>query len=112
MVFALLYILLIHLFNLIAECNAYSTSYEKIDGMNFHPGYPHMTWEPTRYGSSIDGPECQTFCSEKLEFTCVAVYRRPGYCFATWIRVEEDINLYSQYYTNDTQFTEYIRKCL
>ena len=83
-----------------------------INGMNFHPGYPHMTWEPTRTSSTMTGSECKIFCSDTTSFTCVAVYRRPGYCFATWIRVEEDIDLYSQYYTNDTQFTEYIRKCL
>ena len=84
-----------------------------ISGMKFYPTYPHMTWEPTLVGSSLTGSDCQTFCTDKSEFTCVAVYHRPpGYCFATWIRVEDDIDLYSQFYTNDTDFTEYIRKCL
>ena len=83
-----------------------------ISGMNFNPGYPLMTWEPTMTGSTLTGSDCQTFCSGRSDFTCVAVYHRTGYCFATWIRVEEDIDLYSQYYTNDTEFTEYIRKCL
>ena len=83
-----------------------------INGMNFHPGYPHMTWKPTMTSATMTGSQCKTFCSGTTSFTCVAVYRRPGYCFATWIRVEEDIDLYSQCYSNDTQFTEYIRKCL
>ena len=84
-----------------------------ISGMNFYPTYPHVTWAPTMTGSSLTVSICQTYCTDMSKFTCVAVYHRPpDYCFATWIRVEDDIDLYSQFYTNDTDFTEYIRKCL
>ena len=83
-----------------------------INGMLFYPASPHMTWAPTMTGSTVTGSRCKRFCSDTTKFTCVAVYFKPGYCFATWIRVEEDIDLYRQYYNNDTQFTEYIRKCL
>ena len=101
-----------HFSNLILECTSYSNNYAMINGMIFRPGNLHMNWQPTWTSSTMTGSECKTFCSATTSFTCVAVYRRPGYCFATWIRVEEDIDLYRQYYTSDTQFTEYIRKCL
>jgi hypothetical protein len=65
--------------------------------------YLHIYYKYLYIFTTMTGSECKTFCSDTTSFTCVAVYRRPGYCFATWIRVEEDIDLYSQYYTNDNQ---------
>jgi len=82
-------------------------------GMLFYPPDTIMDYYPTTTGSEsvVTASYCQKQCSLRSDFTCVAAYYKPGYCFQTWIRVEENITLYSQYYQKNEDYNEYIREC-
>lgn len=99
--------------HLISECATYSNTFTMRPGMLFFPPATIMDHYPITTGDEfvVTATYCQQQCSFRPDFTCVAAYYKRGHCFQTWIRVEENITLYSQYYQKNEDYNEYVREC-